>query len=100
MSIGLGSSRYTESQQAAPAIIGTHVGDAPPLARNTMNKAEPAPTQIGRSNRAMTVLSPFGPRQVFETPPTRASRIKLYGVPRLCGSFQSFPFSHRHYPCR
>jgi hypothetical protein len=64
-----------ETQQAAPAIIGTQVVDASPLARKTMNNAEPAPTQTGSNNKAIIVLSHFGTAQVFETSFLRASRI-------------------------
>jgi hypothetical protein len=46
----------------APAIIGTHVVSAPPLARTTIQSACPAPMQTGNSAHAIIIFNHFGTR--------------------------------------
>src|SRR6266511_2851604 len=60
--MGLGKSKYTTSQHAAPALMGTHTVSAPPLARSTRKRALAAPRQSGSRRTATMVLTHLGIR--------------------------------------
>ena len=67
--IGFGKRRYTTSQHAIPASIGTHVVSALPLAQITRHNAVPAPMQAGSSTMPAMNLTHFGTATRIQNPP-------------------------------
>ena len=63
--MGLGSSRKTTPQHAAPASNGTQTTSARPLAHSTCHNAIAAPAHTGNSRMAMMNLIHFGMDEEF-----------------------------------